>query len=583
MHYTSVSNIMKVIEPLFLNELYEEFEKSKKSENKLKKLLKRLSEIVIFDPACGSGNFLIIAYKELRKLEMKIYQSLPNEMKFSYIPLRNFYGIEIDDFAHEVAALSLWLAEHQMDLAFKEEFGDLKAPLPLKEGGNIVCGNAANLNWINACPNDKNSEIYIIGNPPYLGSKRQSKIQKQDMKDVFHFSSTYKNIDYIGIWFYKVAEYIEGSLAKSAFVTTNSIVQGDQVGLLWPYILEKNVEINFAHTSFKWSNNAKNKAVVTCAIVGLADKKNIKTKYIFSEQHRRKVKNISPYLIDANNIIVTKAKKPLSNVPLMEYGNMPLEGGFLKLQPSEVEDLLTKSPEVKKYIRRLIGGEEFLKGVERYCLWIEDNELNQAVKIREIKKRIDGVKNFRENGGDVARTLVSRSHQFRYRKTANDHLLLIPCTSSENRDYVQCGLFDSSYITLNSAQIIYDPEIYMLAILSSRLHMLWLKTVGGRLKTDYRYSNVLCYNTFPFPNISENQKKDLEKISYELIQIREKFSHRTFASLYDCSKMPEELLDCHKRIDELVESYYENRKLKDDDERLTMLFRRYEELIGDEK
>ncbi|QDQ03674.1 DNA methyltransferase [Bacillus sp. BD59S] len=583
MHYTSVPNIMKVIQPLFLDELYLEFERSKGNGKALLALLEHLTNINVFDPACGSGNFLIIAYREIRKLEMKIFEELDRlnpTLYLSSITLDQFYGIEIDDFAHEIAILSLWLTEHQMNLEFFNKFGRTNPTLPLKKSGNIIRGNALEIEWNIVCPRNVNKYVYLLGNPPYLGSKKQSKRQKEEMKKVFDGVKGYKNLDYIACWLYIGAKYISGINGQLAFVSTNSIVQGDQVGLLWPHIYNFSLEIGFAHRSFKWTNNAKSKAAVICVIVSLRNKSNAK-KYLFSD-YKMEVANIGPYLNVGPAIVVSKRKNQISNLPEMAYGNMPLEGGFLKLTAEEQLDLINKYPQSKKYIKCLIGGEEFLKGISRYCIWIEDNDLENATEIEGVAGRIKKVREFRENGGEVARTLVGKSHQFRYRKVANKHFILVPRTTSENRDYMQCGFFDSNYITLDSAQVIYDSEEYVFGIISSSMHMAWIKTVSGRLKLDYRYSNLLAYNTFPFPEISNIKKKKITEAVYKIIYIRECFSEKTIAELYTPGSMPEELKKAHLELDEIIDKCYRNKPFINEDERVEHLFNLYKELIQNE-
>ncbi|CAN6135280.1 COG1002 Type II restriction enzyme, methylase subunits [Methylophilaceae bacterium] len=587
MHYTSVPNIIKVIKPLFLDDLYDEFEDCFDSTAKLEILLLRIERIKFFDPACGSGNFLIIAYRELRILEMKILQRI-NEIsknkaaRFSNITLTQFYGIEIDDFAHEIAILSLWLAEHQMNLRFKETFGQTNPLLPLKIGGHITCANAATYDWDEHCPKKNGTEIYIFGNPPYQGAKKQTKEQKSDMTFVFKGSSTYKNLDYICTWFHKASLYIQGTKNRYAFVSTNSIVQGDLVSLFWTDVLELGQEIQFAYKTFKWSNNAKKAAGVSCVIIGVANKSNNK-KWLFENDVKSLVFNINPYLADAKNLIISKRKNVISELPTMVYGNMPLEGGHLKLNNDDVDFLLKTYPHTIKFIKPLIGGDEFLKGTKRWCLWIEDNDLNEAIQIPFIEDRISKVRAFRETGGDVAKTLINKSHQFRYRHLAKKSLIIIPCTSSEKREYLQCGLFDSSFIALNSAQVIYDADIFVFGVLSSKMHIVWTKATAGCLESRIRYSNVICYNNFPFPKIDSGMRKRIESSSLQIISVREAFSEKTVASLYDPEKMPKELLEAHQELDFAVEHCYSSKPFLSDSDRLECMFNLYEKMTFSEK
>lgn len=584
MHYTSVPNIMRVINPLLLEELEEELERDRDNVLALKRLINKLSKIKVFDPACGSGNFLIIAYRELRKFEMKIIDRI-NEisnqqyLSGSTISINQFYGIEIDDFAHEIASLSLWLIEHKMNMEFYSKYNYKEAPLPLKNYGNIIHGNATTMIWDNICSATKDENVFVLGNPPYVGSKKQTKEQKKDMESVFKGIKGYKNLDYVSCWFFIAAKYLQRNNGKVAFVSTDSIVQGDQVGLLWPNILKNNIEIGFAHTSFKWANNATNSAGVSCVIIGIQKKTN-KMKSLISEGFIKKVSLISPYLTADSEVIVTKRTNPISNLPKMSYGNMPLEGGFLKLSRLEKDELENSNINACKFIRPVIGGDEFLKGYDRYCLWIDDNDLEEAVKIKGIKERIEKVREFRENGGEVARTLVSKAHQFRYRNEAKNNFIVVPCTSSERREYLPCGLFDSNYISLNSIQVVNDAELYVFGILSSKLHMLWVKTVGGRLKTDYRYSNMICYNTFPIPEIKKSDKLKIENCVYDILFVREKYSEKTIGQLYDPDDMPQELRNAHYKLDEIIEKCYSSKGFKSDEERLECLFKLYDNMVN---
>ncbi len=381
MHYTSVTNILKLIKPLFLDELYEEFEKAK-SITQLRTLIKRLSEIKFFDPACGSGNFLIITYKEIRLLEIRILEKIidlsPNPtLEFTQIQLSQFYGIEIDDFAHEMAILSLWLAEHQMNKIFEEtlfDFGRSNPILPLKEAGQITQGNATRVNWKTVCSITKTDEVYVIGNPPYLGARLQDAEQKKDMNFVFHGMKGSNNMDYITCWFYKAKDYLKGFNVKCAFVTTNSICQGEQVALIWPNILSEQIEIDFAHKSFKWTNNAKGNAGVTVIILGLRNVSN-EPKYLFKDNFRKVAKNINPYLLDTTNVIVTGRSKPLSNYPEISFGSMANDGGFLLLNEDEKNDLINQHNKASTYLKHFSGSAEFVRGINKYCLWINESAL----------------------------------------------------------------------------------------------------------------------------------------------------------------------------------------------------------------
>lgn len=606
-HYTSVPNIMKVIEPLFLNDLKEEYENAD-TEKKLKKLLNRLYNLKIFDPACGSGNFLIIAYKQLRLLEMDILKKIENitgqrNLMFSGLQLHQFYGIEIDDFACEIATLSLWLAEHQMNRKFKEIFGDCKPALPLSKSGNIVCGNATRLDWEKVCPkgikgivNNKveqmnllelqqakqleiqgtDNEIYILGNPPYLGSRNQKAKHKEDIQFVFNNFSGYKNLDYISCWFYKAKKYIENSVAMFAFVTTNSICQGEQVELLWPFLIDNLTEISFAYQSFKWANNAKNQAGVTCNIIGMRTCSKA-SKYIFDVSQVIEAKNINGYLLDANNIYICRVKKTLNNLPAMSYGNYTGGCPDLMLSQEEMINLVTKDIRVKDFIRPLSGSKEFINNIPRYCLWIMDKDLEKARKVDVIVEKINKVKETRLNAEDVCiQKLASRPHQFRDLKESKSHSIIMPVVSSERRKYIPCGFLNKEYILTNSAQAIYDAPTWVFGVVTSRMHMVWVRAVAGRLKTDYRYSAELCYNTFPFPDISDKQKQTIEMHVNNILAEREKHSDKTMAELYDPDKMPQGLREAHHSLDLAIEKCYRQAPFESDEKRLEHLFKRYE-------
>ncbi len=604
MHYTSVPNIMKVIEPLFLDSLYEEFENSKTSKAKLQKLQERLSKLKIFDPACGSGNFLIIAYKELRALEIKILQQIDKvsnmkqgelfnskrkkeQMSFmslsSNIELTQFYGIELDDFAHEVAILSLWLTEHQMNVAFFKEFGQTAPPLPLPEGGHIVHGNATRLDWEEVCPKEDGDEIYILGNPPYLGSSMQNKEQKEDKKLVFDGIRNYKNLDYIACWFLKGATYIQDVNARFAFVTTNSISQGEQVAMLWPHMFDKNVEIFFAHQSFKWTNNAMGNANVIVAIIGLRNTVN-QVKYLFVNSIKQEIKNINAYLVGASNILIKRSSSPISKISKMVLGDAPKDGSNLVLTTEEKNQLINENSNAKLLIKSYIGAFEYINMKERWCLWIADKDIEIANSISSIKLRIEKVRDMRlASTKPATQEFAKTPHRFveiRYQKS--DTTIIIPNVSSERREYVPIGFLDGDTIIANSASAIYNAEPWIFSLITSKMHMTWMRTVAGRLKTDYRYSSALVYNTFPFPNINEKQKEHLSEHVLNILDEREQHSEKTLAQLYDPNKMPDGLREAHHNLDLAIEQCYRKKPFTSDEERLEYLFGLYEEMIENE-
>ncbi len=605
-HYTSVPNIMKVIEPLFLNDLREECEKAD-NEKKLRKLLDRIYNLKIFDPACGSGNFLIIAYKQLRLLEMEIIKkihTLPGQHPFmmSQIQLNQFYGIEIDDFACEIATLSLWLAEHQMNKKFKDLFGDCKPPLPLSKSGNIVCGNATRLDWEQVCPKGirgitknemeqmtlidlqkskqlelqgSDNEIYILGNPPYLGAKLQNMEQKEDLIKLLPNN---KNLDYISCWFYKAAEYLNNSeFVKCAFVSTNSICQGEQVYNLWSKLNKFDIQIYFAHTSFKWTNNAKYNAGVTCCIIGLSSRKEHPLKYIYTNTSKNVARNINAYLLDANDIYINRQHFPISSLPTIVFGSMPRDGGFLSLTVSEKENLLKISPQAQIIIKKYIGSAEFIRNIPRFCLWIEDSELNLAKSIPFIKERLNKVYAFRSSSdAPSTKAYANRSHMFVQRAYKPTDSIIVPKVSSERRNYIPIGFVDKDTVISDLAFAIYDAKPWVFGVVTSRMHMVWVRAVAGRLKTDYRYSAELCYNTFPFPDINDEQKRVIGIHVNNILEEREKCSDKTIAELYDPDKMPEGLRRAHHDLDLVIESCYRGKPFESDEKRLEYLFKMYE-------
>ena len=598
MHYTSVPNIEKVIRPLFLDALEEEFEAacaearekmSKKANHdrasqRLRNLLNRLSNIKFFDPACGSGNFLIITYKRLRELEIRIWKAMREITGMALLPFPNitltqFYGIELDEYAAETATLSMWLAEHQMNVKFQEELFVLPETLPLKPSGHIVCGNACRLDWNTISPHTPEDEVYIMGNPPYLGSKLQDAIQKDDMKAALSDVKDKKGVDYIAAWFWKGAKYIKESKAKYAFVTTNSISQGEQVAMLWKPIFDLGLEIFYARTSFKWSNNAKYNAAVTVAIIGVGNKNNTQ-KLLFNEQENKayKVDTINPYLSAADNVIVAKTYNIPQGLPKAEFGCMPYDNGHLLLSESEKNSLLEKYPKSDIFIKRIMGSQEFLNDIRRYCLWIDDDKREEAENIPLLRERIAATKDFRLNESKDGASLANRSHQFREHYVINEDSkgkVIIPSVSSERRIYIPIGYVDKDTVISNLAFAVYGAEKWLFALLTSKMHNLWVRTVGGRLKTDYRYSATLCYNTFPFPKLTTADKEELERLAQNILNIRDENFDMTLGEMYNPESMPEELREAHHQLDLAVERIYRPEPFTSDEERLEHLFKLY--------
>lgn len=589
MHYTSVPNIMKVIQPLFLDDLYEVFTKIKDSVKGLRQLLVRISKMKFFDPACGSGNFLIIAYKELRKLEILIWKQISSlkgqyEIPFVNIQLNQFYGIEIDDFAHEVAMLSLWLAEHQMNCMFTREFTNVQIPaLPLRANGNIVQGNACRVDWNEVCPHTEEEEVFVMGNPPYLGSSLLNREQQEDRAIALSNIKNYKKVDYIGIWFYLAARYTKQSKCRYAFVSTNSICQGEMVDPLWTPLLNLNMKIFFAHTSFKWSNNAKLNAGVYCVIIGITYKNNTNHAKLFIESKIRDIENINPYLIPGKNLIISKKNKSLSSFPKIIRGCMPYDGGNLILSKYEKETFCSLHPEALIYIKSLYGADDFINARQRYCLWISDKDRVKAESFEYIETRIKSTCKMRLSSSDEgARKLALRPHQFREFNCCDNDTIIIPSTSSIRRPYIPIGLGNKNMVVTNSMYYINNGSFFLIGIISSQMNMLWVKTIGGRLKLDYRYTS-LCYNTFPFPKISEEKKKQIESAAEEILLCREDYPDKTLADLYDPDKMPDNLRQAHHALDLIVESCYQDKPFENDEERLECLFKLYEKMTKKEK
>ncbi len=610
MHYTSVPNILKVLNPLFLDDLREQLENAGDNPRTLLNLRKRISKIRVFDPACGSGNFLVIAYKQLREIENEINVRRGEVGRKSDIPLTNFRGIELRDFAAEIARLALIIAEYQCDLLYRGQKEAIDDFLPLDSENWITCGNALRLDWLGICPptgtaikiqsddlfetplnqaqidfENEGGETYICGNPPYLGSRGQTDEQKDEMKAIFdHRVKNWKSLDYVACWFMKAADYGAQGNCATAFVSTNSICQGMQVAILWPLIFSTGHQIVFAHTSFKWSNLASHNAGVTVAIVGLSNRlPKMRKLYSIIENGATEVKevvNINAYLVPGRDFVVNKIARPLSQQAEMTFGNTPIDGGNLLLNKEQVKLLGLTPDQEKTFIRDFYGSAEFIRGVSRYCLWIEDKHLDEALSIPSIKKRIDQVRILRMEGGKTANDISDRPHQFQRLNVGLKSTTIIPSVSSESRSYLPVGLLPSSAIVSNAAFAIFDAPLWNIALVASRLHRVWISTVCGQLETRLRYSNTLGWNTFPLPQLTEKNKADLTKCAEDILLARESHFPATIADLYESDSMPQNLKDAHDRNDEALERIYIGRRFKNDTERLEKLFELYIKIAG---
>ncbi len=586
-HYTSYSNIMKVIQPLFLDPLLAELAKQRNSVNGLKRLLVRLGEIKVFDPACGSGNFLIIAYKELRLLEIEVIQALmkiDQGFFISNIHLGQFYGIEIDDFACEIARLSLWLAEHQINKQWEEHIGPAEPALPLRATGNIVSGNSLLIDWNTVCFNSGSDEIYLIGNPPFKGHRGRSEAQRTEMKNVFKGFKSLGLLDYVACWFWKGAEYIKDTNAELALVSTNSISQGEQVGTLWPNVFNKGVNIHLAYPTFSWANNAKDKAAVHVVIVGLTakGKKGLLFELVERDWHSKVVDRISPYLLEGSNTCVVATKTPINpSVPPLLFGNMPNDGGHLLLNRAERDNLISHEPAAKKWIKKVLGADEFLNSKERWCLWLKDATREDLLSMPLVLQRVEKVAEQRRNSSDKGtQKLADRPHQFRDLNNPSQYILM-PSVSSARRRYVPVGMFDEHVISTNLNYIISNGTMYEFAILSSLIHNDWMRLVAGRMKSDYRYSASVVYNTFPWITPNDIQRAELESLAEDILFVREDHLGKTLAELYNPESMPQDLLDAHQKLDAAVDKLYRSKPFSDAPERLACLIERYEEMTAE--
>ena len=583
MHYTSVPNILKVLEPLFLVSLDSDIEKVWGHPAGLQRVLERIANIRVFDPACGSGNFLVVAYRELRTREMRVLERMGGltgdkqvEM-WSKVNLSSFYGIEITDFGAKTAKLSLFIADYQANSRFGDMFGTTAPALPLRDGGNVVCDNALRINWEIVCPPPEgDEEIYIAGNPPWVWSNDQTAEQKFDMGVVFQKKiKAFKSLDYVSAWVLKLVEYAVAHSSRGAFVATNSISQGQSVPMLWPYLLSLGAEISFAHTTFKWSNNAADNATVDAVVIGLASQEKIK-KRLFVGEYMSLCDHISPYLLPNIDVIIEKQSSTIFGLPTMDYGSKPIDGGFLILSESEAISLIEKYPSAKKYLKRLYGSDELIYDKMRFCLFISDEELHSAKQIPEINRRINAVRVKRlESPDSGAQKAADRSHQFREHREPDNGAIYLPAVSSENRLYLTPIFVGIDSECTNRNFVLYDPPTWALAVLSSSLHRVWTLTVCGKLQKRPNYSNTLGWNTFPVPKFTNDQLDQLNNSARAILKTRYLHHPKTIAQLYDPNKMPDDLREVHRQNDELLETMYIGRLFKNDTERLERLFKLY--------
>ncbi len=599
MHYTSVPNILRVLNPLFLDDLREQLDKSGNNARMLLNLRKRISKIRVFDPACGSGNFLVIAYKELRAIEAEVNKRRGEANNHTEIQLINFRGIELRDFPAEIARLALIIAEYQCNVLYIGQMLALQEFLPLEAENWIVCGNALNLEWTSVCPAPKEeSEIYICGNPPYVGAtfkapkgsskelkeklKQEDENRKKDLQTIFSKrTKTWRSLDYVSGWFMKAADFGNKANVTSAFVSTNSICQGQQVSTLWPLIFRTGVQITFAHTSFKWANLATNNAGVSVVIIGLSNQ-STKKKYLYSSDKEgttsvKEVEYINAYLVPADNIIIQKKSKPTSELSEMSIGNKPVDGGFLILERNEINSLNLPKNKRDLIVRRFLGSEEVINGKERFCLWMNKKDVKDFSSNKSIVERLKNVQKMRmDSDKKSTRELAESPFIFgEVRQKGNELPVIIPLHSSENREYLPFGMGRTGDIVANSASALYDAPLWNIAVFSSRIHLVWISTVCGKLETRYRYSNTLGWNTFPLPNLTEKNKVDLSKCAEEILLARENHFPLTIAELYEPERMPEDLRRAHEHNDEVLERIYIGRRFKNDSERLEKLFELY--------
>lgn len=600
-HYTSEKNILKVIGPLFLDDLRKELDEAGRNKRKLETLHDKLGRLKFLDPACGCGNFLVVTYRELRRMEIELLKRLYvreddnatqstmlNMGVLSRIDVDCMYGIEIEEFPARIAELALWLTDHQMNTELGDVFGVYYARLPLSKRPNIHQENALKLGWESVVSKEKLS--YIFGNPPFIGSKVMSDEQRAELATIFEGVNNAGVLDYVTGWYLKAAKFIHGTDIEVAFVSTNSITQGEQVAILWNELLTRyGVSIKFAHRTFKWTNEARGKAAVFCVIIGFSFvEKNPKSIFEYddvrSEPHRIGAKNINPYLVDAPNVLIASRSKPICDVPPIKFGNQPIDGGLLtKFSTEKKEKFINEEPGAAKYFRRFMGSEEFINGIERWCLWLQGADPAELRKMPRLARQIEEVKKFRllSKRADT-RKLANTPTLFAFTSHSESNYIIIPSVSSESRHYIPMGFMPPSVIASNLCLIVPDASLYHFGVLESEMHMAWMRTVCGRLKSDYRYSNTIVYNNFPWPqDVSDKDKENVEKTGQLVLDVRKEFPSSTLADLYDPNTMPPKLLKAHQDLDKAVDKCYGKKGFTTAAERLEFLFGRYKKLMDD--
>ncbi|HCY42601.1 MAG TPA: SAM-dependent methyltransferase [Prolixibacteraceae bacterium] len=640
-HYTSETNILKLIKPLFLDDLWKEFESIKDNKSKLSEFHKKLSTLKFLDPACGCGNFLVITYRELRLLELEILRALNKTGQrfldvgsIIWLDVDMMFGIEYEEFPARIAEVAMWLIDHQMNMQISNEFGQYFVRLPLRKAAKIVHGNALQLDWnhlirkqvveitadntiitlnepeveyttINIKTNNltiidernstnekiliRNTFDYILGNPPFIGAKVMTQFQRDEVTKEFGNIAGSGVLDYVTAWYIKASKLIQNTQTKCAFVSTNSITQGEQVGILWNVLINMyGIKIHFAHRTFKWSNEAKGNAAVYCVIVGFANfdvpnKRIFEYEDIKGEAHAIKAKNINPYLVDAKDILIKKRSNSICDVPRIKFGNQPIDGGFLLFDEEDRIEAIKQEPFISKYIRKYVGSVEFINNIPRYCLWLKDADPSDLRKSTFISDRLKSVKKFRENSTRRdTRELANNPSQFAFVSHNESEYIIIPSVSSERRRYIPIGFMPLSVITSNLCLIIPDAKILHFGILTSEMHMSWVRNLCGRLKSDYRYSNSVVYNNFPWPeNPTDKQVKAIETAAQKVLDVRLEFPNSSLADLYDPLTMPPALVKAHNELDKAVDLAYRPQPFTSEANRMVFLFELYEKYTAD--